>query len=70
MGSQNDRAAAQLLQVGARIDPLVGGRYVHDSPLGLFAQQGMLRTVTAYIERGDHVLVENGGDAFQCHVEK
>lgn len=64
MGSQNDDAAAQLLQVGARVDPLVGGLYEHDSPLALFAQQGMLRTLTTYIDLDNSVLIENGGDAF------
>jgi hypothetical protein len=34
------------------------------SPLALFAAQGMLRTLTTYIDRDDSVLVENGGDAF------
>ena len=64
MGFQNDDAAAQLLQVGARVDSLLAGRYMYDSPLVLFAQRGMLRTLIAYIDRDDSVLVENGGDAF------
>jgi hypothetical protein len=64
MSFQNDDAAAQLLQVGARVDPLVRGRSVHYSPLGLFARQGMLLTLTTYIDRDNSVLIENGGDAF------
>lgn len=63
MSSQNDDAAALLLQVGARVDPLEGWS-VTASPLALFAAQGMLRTLTTYIDRDNSVLVESGGDAF------
>jgi hypothetical protein len=41
---------------------------MRDSPLALFAQQGMLRTLTTYIDRDNTVLIENGGDAFLSAV--
>jgi ankyrin repeat protein len=60
---QNDDAAALLLQVGAGFDYMAEGRYVYDSPLMVLAEAGMSRTLTAYIDRDNSVLIEHGGTA-------
>lgn len=65
---RNDDAAAQLLQLGAELDPLVATFSSVSSPLMLFAEAGLLRTLITYIDRDDSVLVEDGGTAFVAAV--
>ena len=60
--AKNDRAAGLLLDVGAKIDSLEG-RFGSASILEVFAQQGMLRALSAYIDQDTSVLYQSGTDS-------